>query len=111
MPPFFYFLDKSPIRACPTNFIFAEMKARCSFILIKGEASLAQILENTRDVDFDEVIIPVDGLGVEIEHLIFRSLHHHRQPQPLHVHVIKASSSANQKIYRKRVNNEFVFVT
>ena len=56
-------------------------------------------------MDSGEVIIPVDGLRVEIEHLIFRGLHHHRQPQPLHVHVIKAPSSANQKIYKKRVND------
>jgi hypothetical protein len=39
------------------------------------EASLADVLENTRDVDSVEIIIPVDDLWIEIEHLIFRGLH------------------------------------
>jgi hypothetical protein len=43
-------------------------------------------------VDSGEVIIPVDNLGVEIEHVIFRGLHRYRQPQPLQIHVIKASA-------------------
>jgi len=42
-------------------------------------------------VDFGEVVVPVDGLGVKIEHAIFGGLHRHRQPQPLQVHVIEAS--------------------
>jgi hypothetical protein len=51
-------------------------------------------------VDSGEVIVPVDGLGIEIEHVVFGGLHHHHhhERQPLHVGVIKASSPAN-KIY------------
>jgi len=69
------------------SFILYMKKAKTQ----QYEVSLAQILENTWYVDFGEVIIPIDGLGVEIEHVIFRGLHCHLQPQPLQVHVIKAS--------------------
>jgi hypothetical protein len=48
-------------------------------------------------VDSGEVIVPVNGLGIEIEHVVFTGLHHHHQPKPLHVDVIKASST--NKLY------------
>jgi len=74
------------------SFILYMKKAKTQ----QYEVSLAQILENTSYVDFGEVIIPIDGLGVENEHVIFRSLHCHLQLQPLQVHVIKASTHHHQ---------------
>jgi len=55
-------------------------------------SSLQDVLEDTRYVNSVEIIVPVDGLGIEVEHVIFRSVHHHRGPQALHVCVVKASS-------------------
>jgi hypothetical protein len=43
-------------------------------------------------VDSVKIIVPVDGLGIVVEHVIFRAAHHHRRPQALHVRVVKASS-------------------
>jgi hypothetical protein len=62
-------------------------------------SSLEDVLHDARDVDPVEVVVPVDGLGVEVECHAF--LRRHCQAELLHVHVVEASFYVCQEIDNK----------
>lgn len=56
-----------------------------------SSSSLAHVLEDAGYVDSVEIVVPVDGLWVEVEHLVLRGVHRHAQPQPLQVYICHRS--------------------